>query len=318
MAKNKQAIFLMGPTASGKTALALSLAKIFPIEIISVDSALIYRDLNIGSAKPTLTELAAVPHHLIDILSPLQNYSVADFLTDCNCAIDEIYSRGKLPVLVGGTMMYFNALMNGISKLPEADYELRAKLELEFAEFGNQIMHERLMVLDPASAAKIEVNDTQRIERALEVCYLTGKPMSQVQTESKLAGIVDCDYLPLAIVPSNRALLHQRINLRFDQMLADGFIKEVRQLQLNYPELTAKHNSMRMVGYSQAWNFLVDNLTELEMVEQGKAATRQLAKRQITWLRSMECVAIDDPQLDTSKLLAEATKLIEQWMHIKS
>jgi tRNA A37 N6-isopentenylltransferase MiaA len=196
--------------------------------------------------------------------------------------------------------------------------ELRAKLELEFAEFGNQIMHERLMVLDPASAAKIEVNDTQRIERALEVCYLTGKPMSQVQTESKLAGIVDCDYLPLAIVPSNRALLHQRINLRFDQMLADGFIKEVRQLQLNYPELTAKHNSMRMVGYSQAWNFLVDNLTELEMVEQGKAATRQLAKRQITWLRSMECVAIDDPQLDTSKLLAEATKLIEQWMHIKS
>ncbi len=318
MVKNKQAVFLMGPTASGKTALALSLAKIFPIEIISVDSALIYRDLDIGSAKPTAEELAAVPHHLIDILSPLQNYSVADFLTDCNRAIGEICSRGKLPVLVGGTMMYFNALMNGISKLPEADYQLRAKLESEFTEFGNQIMHERLVALDPISAAKIEVNDTQRIERALEVCYLTGRPMSQVQTESKLAGIVDCDYLPLAIVPSNRALLHQRINLRFDQMLADGFIEEVRQLQLNYSELSAKHNSMRMVGYSQAWNFLAGNLTELEMVEQGKAATRQLAKRQITWLRSMECVAIDEPELDASKLLAETTKLIEKWMRIRS
>lgn len=316
MVKNKQAIFLMGPTASGKTALALSLAKIFPIEIISVDSALIYRDLNIGSAKPTPGELAAVPHYLIDILSPLQNYSVADFLSDCNCAIGEICSRGKLPVLVGGTMMYFNALMNGISKLPEADYRLRAKLELEFNKFGNQIMHERLIALDPVSAAKIEVNDTQRIERALEVCYLTGKPMSQVQTESKLAGIVDCDYLPLAIVPSNRALLHQRINQRFDKMLADGFIEEVRQLKLSYPELTARHNSMRMVGYSQAWNFLAGNLTELEMTEQGKAATRQLAKRQITWLRSMECVAIDDPELDANNLLAQAIELIKQWIRV--
>ncbi len=316
MVKNKQAIFLMGPTASGKTALALSLAKIFPIEVISVDSALIYRDLNIGSAKPTDEELAAVPHHLIDILSPLQNYSVADFLSDCNRAIGEICSRGKLPVLVGGTMMYFNALMNGISKLPEADYELRAKLELEFNKFGNQIMHERLIALDPVSAAKIEVNDTQRIERALEVCYLTGKPMSQVQTESKLAGIVDCDYLPLAIVPSNRALLHQRINQRFDKMLADGFIEEVRQIKLSYPELTARYNSMRMVGYSQAWNFLAGNLTELEMTEQGKAATRQLAKRQITWLRSMECVAIDDPELDANNLLAQAIELIKQWIRV--
>ncbi|RTL09926.1 MAG: tRNA (adenosine(37)-N6)-dimethylallyltransferase MiaA [Neisseriaceae bacterium] len=313
MAKNKQAIFLMGPTASGKTALALSLAKIYPVEIISVDSALIYRDLNIGSAKPTLTELAAVPHHLIDILSPLQNYSVADFLTDCNRAINEISSRGKLPVLVGGTMMYFNALINGISKLPEADYELRAKLELEFNKLGNQVMHERLASLDPASAAKIEVNDTQRIERALEVCYLTGKPMSQVQTESRLAGLIDCDYLPLAIVPSNRALLHQRINLRFEQMLTDGFIEEVRQLQLNYPELTAKHNSMRMVGYSQVWDFLAGNLTEFEMLEQGKAATRQLAKRQITWLRSMECVAIDDSELDEGSLLAQTLRLIDSW-----
>lgn len=316
MVKNKQAIFLMGPTASGKTALALSLAKIFPIEIISVDSALIYRDLDIGSAKPTPGELVAVPHHLIDILSPLQNYSVADFLSDCNRKIGEICSRGKLPVLVGGTMMYFNALMNGISKLPEADYELRAKLELEFNKFGNQIMHERLIALDPVSAAKIEVNDTQRIERALEVCYLTGKPMSQVQTESKLAGIVDCDYLPLAIVPSNRALLHQRINQRFDKMLADGFIEEVRQLKLSYPELTARHNSMRMVGYSQAWNFLAGNLTEVEMTEQGKAATRQLAKRQITWLRSMECVAIDDPELDADNLLAQAIELIKQWIRV--
>ncbi len=297
-----KAIFLMGPTAVGKTELALRLGAHYPIEIISVDSALIYRDLNIGSAKPTAEEMARVPHHLIDILSPLDNYSVADFLRACNQEITAINQRGNLPILVGGTMMYYNALINGISQLPEADSSLREQLTLEFQQVGNLAMHQRLVELDPICATKIKPNDVQRVQRALEVCILTGKPMSLAQQEHKLPGLINCDYLSLAIIPTNRELLHQRINLRFEQMLQQGFINEVVQLQLKYPNLSAEHNSMRCVGYRQVWDYLAGTIDLTQLREQGMAATRQLAKRQITWLRSMNVIAIDDPALELANL----------------
>lgn len=292
----------MGPTAVGKTELALRLGAHYPIEIISVDSALIYRDLNIGSAKPTAEEMARVPHHLIDILSPLDNYSVADFLRTCNQEITAINQRGNLPILVGGTMMYYNALINGISQLPEADSSLREQLTLEFQQVGNLSMHQRLVELDPICAAKIEANDVQRVQRALEVCILTGKPMSVAQQEHKLPGLINCNYLPLAIIPTNRELLHQRINFRFEQMLNQGFINEVMQLQLKYPNLSAEHNSMRCVGYRQVWEYLAGVIDLTQLREHGMAATRQLAKRQITWLRSMKVIGLDDHRLELANL----------------
>lgn len=306
-------IFIAGPTAVGKTEIALRMAKYFKIEIISVDSALIYQDLNIGSAKPSLEELDRVPHHLIDILSPLENYSVMEFIRDTNQAITQIIARGNLPVLVGGTMMYYNALINGISKLPEADYDLRKSLDRDFAQFGNQVMHERLKQLDELSAAKIAINDTQRIQRALEVCILTGKSMSAAQDESWLPGLVNCEYLPLAIVPANRQLLHERINLRFAKMLEHGFIDEVRNLQQKYPTLSAEHNSMRTVGYRQVWNYLAGAADYNTMLNEGQAATRQLAKRQITWLRSMKLCAIDDLELNLDVLEQKAMHEIERF-----
>lgn len=312
---NKRAILLMGPTAAGKTAIALSLANHLPIEIISVDSALIYRGLNIGSAKPSLSELSQVPHHLIDILSPLENYSVADFLKDCNQCISDICGRGKLPVLTGGTMMYFNALVNGISELPEANPEIRQQLEVDFDKNGNLSMHQRLMALDPSSAAKINPNDRQRIERALEVYYICGKPMSIMQKEKWIPGLSDCEYLSLGIMPTNRELLHQRINQRFDSMLEMGIIDEVANLRLQYPELTDKHNSMRTVGYSQVWSYLEGIIDYESLRMEGMAATRQLAKRQLTWLRSLPLQVIDDPQLNQDILLQKTLDLISSWIY---
>lgn len=312
---NKRAILLMGPTAAGKTAIALGLANHLPIEIISVDSALIYRGLDIGSAKPSLSELSQVPHHLIDILSPLESYSVADFLKDCNQCISDICERGKLPVLTGGTMMYFNALINGISELPEANPEIRQQLEIDFNKNGNLFMHQRLMVLDPVSAAKINPNDRQRIERALEVYYICGKPMSIMQKEKWIPGLLDCEYLSLGIMPTNRELLHQRINQRFDSMLEMGIIDEVANLRLRYPELTDKHNSMRTVGYSQVWSYLEGIIDYESLRMEGMAATRQLAKRQLTWLRSLPLQVIDDPQLNQDILLQKALDLISSWIY---
>lgn len=312
---NKRAILLMGPTAAGKTAIALSLANHLPIEIISVDSALIYRGLDIGSAKPSLSELSQVPHHLIDILSPLENYSVADFLKGCNQCISDICGRGKLPVLTGGTMMYFNALINGISELPEANPEIRQQLEIDFDKNGNLFMHQRLMALDPVSAAKINPNDRQRIERALEVYYICGKPMSIMQKEKWIPGLLDCEYLSLGIMPTNRELLHQRINQRFDLMLKTGLIDEVTNLRLRYPELTDKHNSMRTVGYSQVWSYLEGIIDYEGLRMEGMAATRQLAKRQLTWLRSLPLQVIDDPQLNQDILLQKALDLISSWIY---
>lgn len=309
-----KAIFLAGPTAVGKTELALRLAQRFPLEIISVDSALIYRGLNIGSAKPTLAEMAQVPHHLIDILSPLENYSVAEFLQDCNQAISEINQRGKLPLLVGGTMMYYNALVNGISQLPAANPELRAQLSDELVRYGNAVLHQRLLELDPISAAKIEINDTQRLQRALEVCLLTGKPMSLVQQETKQAGLVNCQSLPLAIVPQDREIIHQRINSRFIKMLENGFIQEVQSLQHKYPQLTGDHNSMRSVGYRQVWQYLAGEFDLNELTLQGQAATRQLAKRQITWLRSMPLIKIDDEALDLDRIEQQLIKQVDRFI----
>lgn len=311
--KKNRAIFLCGPTASGKTALGLELAEHLPIEIISVDSALIYQHLDIGSAKPSKDELQQVPHHLIDIITPLQTYSVMEFLKDCNQKISEINARGKIPLLLGGTMMYYNALIKGISVLPEADMSLRHQLDLDFAKFGNLHMHQRLVTLDPISAAKISPQDKQRIQRALEVCILTGKSMSDAQKDSHLDGLVACDYLPLAIVPENRALLHERINQRFAKMLAAGFIDEVKFLRELYPELTANHNSMRCVGYRQVWDYLDNRLTYDEMLSAGQSATRQLAKRQITWLRSMEVIPLDDEGLRQEKLKEKIIKLVDEF-----
>lgn len=311
--KQNRAVFLCGPTASGKTSLGLELATHLPIEIISVDSALIYQHLDIGSAKPSKDELALVPHHLIDIITPLQSYSVMEFLKDCNQKIREVNARGKLPLLLGGTMMYYNALMKGISILPEADINLRNQLDLDFSKFGNEYMHAKLMALDPQCAAKISSQDKQRIQRALEVCILTGKSMSVAQSESHIDGLIDCDYLPLAIIPANRGLLHERINQRFESMLTSGFIDEVKLLRQLYPELTAQHNSMRCVGYRQVWDYLDNQLTYDEMLYAGQSATRQLAKRQITWLRSMDVVAIDDEELCQAKLKEKFIKLVGEF-----
>lgn len=308
------AIFLCGPTAVGKTDIALRLSKQYPLEIISVDSALIYKDMNIGTAKPSQQELSQVPHHLIDIISPLENYSVMEFIKDCNNSIIEINNRGKIPILVGGTMMYYNALINGISQLPEADPDLRKQLDDDFVKYGTLAMHNKLSKLDSFTASKISPQDKQRIQRALEVCILTNKPMSIAQEDCRLPGLINCKYHPLAIVPSNRAMLHERINLRFDKMLQTGFIEEVEQLKLSYPELTPEHNSMRCVGYKQVWSYLCGQLNYEGLLDAGKAATRQLAKRQVTWLRSMPIIQVDEDKLDINILESKISNLINGFL----
>ena len=290
----------MGPTATGKTDLALQLADEYPIEIISVDSGLIYRDMNIGTAKPSIDELSKVPHHLIDIVSPLETYSVANFINDAVRLIPEIISRGRLPVLVGGTMMYYNGLLNGISKLPEADVKIRQDIEDEAKLGGWEALHSKLKEIDATAAAKISPSDKQRISRALEVYYITGKPLSKMQAESNinLAKDKNIKFLPLAILPNNRQILHDRIAKRFQTMLDNGFIEEVEQLIQKYPTLNMNHSSMRSVGYYQVWQYLDGDIKSIdELYELGVAATRQLAKRQITWLRSMDIINLDTDNL---------------------
>ena len=287
------AIFLMGPTASGKTASAIALIEAgLPVELISVDSALVFRDMDIGTAKPDAETLARAPHHLIDIISPIEAYSAAQFRTDALRLMADITARGRLPVLVGGTMLYFNTLQHGIHDLPQADPALRLQLEAEAATIGWPAMHARLAVLDPVTAARLKPNDSQRIGRALEVCLLAGKPMSALLAESTLEPLPYA-ITKLALVPSDRAVLHDRIAQRFDQMLQQGLIDEVRRLRERYvlhPELP----SMRCVGYRQTWEYLDGLISQAELREKGIAATRQLAKRQLTWLRGMEdCDEID-------------------------
>ena len=282
------AVAIMGPTASGKTGAALEIARRRPCEIISVDSALVYRGMDIGTAKPTADELAAVPHHLIDIIDPADSYSVMQFRADALRLVDEISRRGALPLLVGGTMLYFKALRDGLDTLPPADPALRSALDREAAELGVPALHARLAVLDPPTAARLKPNDSQRIQRALEIISLTGQPMSALLAQAAPAPL-PFTLLPIALEPSDRAVLHQRIATRFDAMLdrADGgLLAEVRRLR-ERGDLHPGLPSMRCVGYRQAWEYLDGQIDRATLRDKGIAATRQLAKRQLTWLRSM-------------------------------
>ena len=285
----------MGPTASGKTGAALEIARNRPCEIISVDSALVYRGMDIGTAKPTADELAAVPHHLIDILDPADSYSVMQFREDALRLVAEITRRGALPLLVGGTMLYFKALRDGLDALPPADPALRAQLDREAAELGMPALHARLAELDPPTAARLKPNDSQRIQRALEIIHLSGQPMSQLLAQAVHAP-VPLRVLPIALEPTDRAVLHHRIAERFDAMLdrADGgLLAEVRRLR-ERGDLHPGLPSMRCVGYRQAWEYLDGQIDRATLRDKGIAATRQLAKRQLTWLRSMpDRVVID-------------------------
>ncbi|WP_346400368.1 tRNA (adenosine(37)-N6)-dimethylallyltransferase MiaA [Pseudomonas syringae] len=290
------AIFLMGPTAAGKTDLAIELTKVLPCELISVDSALVYRGMDIGTAKPSKTQLAEHPHRLIDILDPAQSYSAADFRSDALAAMAEITARGNIPLLVGGTMLYFKALLDGLADMPAADAQVRAQLEADAQAFGWQTLHDQLAVVDPVSAARIHPNDPQRLIRALEVYRVSGMSMTahreQQTAQSTEAAASGRQQLPytvanLAIAPADRKVLHQRIALRFEQMLDQGFLDEVLALR-SRGDLHSGLPSIRAVGYRQVWDHLDGKLTRDEMQERGIIATRQLAKRQFTWLRSWE------------------------------
>ncbi|WP_339491208.1 tRNA (adenosine(37)-N6)-dimethylallyltransferase MiaA [Pseudomonas sp. EA_15y_Pfl2_R67] len=288
------AIFLMGPTAAGKTDLAIELTKVLPCELISVDSALVYRGMDIGTAKPSKELLAEFPHRLIDILDPAEAYSAADFRRDALQAMAEITARGKIPLLVGGTMLYYKALVEGLADMPAADPEVRAQIEEEAARLGWQALHEQLAVIDPESAARIHPNDPQRLSRALEVYRVSGQSMTVLRqrqsaqsTEAAASGLQQLPYTVanLAIAPANRQVLHRRIEQRFTLMLEQGFIDEVVALR-ERSDLHAGLPSIRAVGYRQVWDCLDGKLTSAEMQERGIIATRQLAKRQFTWLRS--------------------------------
>ena len=285
------AIFLMGPTASGKTALAVSLVERFPLEIISVDSALVYRGMDIGTAKPDAATLARAPHHLLDIRDPSETYSAAAFCDDARRLMADIVARGKVPLLAGGTMLYFRALLRGLDELPRADPVLRQKLENDAANRGWPALHTDLAQVDPITAARLAPNDSQRIGRALEIFQLSGVPMSALLDKAHTS--LPYRVLQLALIPSDRAVLHQRIAARFDAMLAEGLIDEVETLRRTH-ELTADLPAMRAVGYRQAWAYLDGEIDRNALREQGIAATRQLAKRQLTWLRSWpDAVALD-------------------------
>ncbi len=291
------ALLLMGPTASGKTAVALELAAQLPVDIISVDSALVFRDMDIGTAKPDRATLARFPHRLVDILSPEEAYSAARFREDALAAMGESVARGRIPLLVGGTMLYFKALRQGLSDLPQADPALRAALEAEGRERGWPALHRELARLDPATAARLHPTDPQRIQRALEIIRLTGRPMSALLAEQRPAPL-PYRLLPLALAPTDRAVLHQRIADRFQTMLAAGFMEEMAMLRAKY-QLHGDLPAMRCVGYRQAWEVLEGLAPAGELADRGIFATRQLAKRQITWLRAdptaevFDCLAPD-------------------------
>ena len=288
-----KAIFLMGPTASGKTNAAISLLQDYPVELISVDSALVYEGMDIGTAKPDAETLKIAPHHLIDLIPPTEAYSAANFRTDALALMSDITARGKVPLLVGGTMLYFKALESGLGNLPEANQAIRDKLDLEAEAVGWPAMHQKLASIDPETAVRLMPNDMQRIQRALEVYEVSGETMTALyakQTNEPLPYHV----LKLALVPSDRKVLHQRIALRFEQMLADGFINEVKNMLVQYPNLTADSTSMRCVGYRQALMYLNGEYDDVELQDRGIFATRQLAKRQLTWLRGMDDVQTVD------------------------
>lgn len=283
----------MGPTASGKTELAVALVKQFPMDIISVDSALVYKGMDIGSAKPEAEVLAEAPHRLIDFIDPADSYSAAQFREDALHEIEDISTHGRIPLLVGGTMLYFRALLDGLSELPSADESIRVKLDAEAAEIGWRGMHKRLAEVDPLAAKRIHPNDPQRIQRALEVFEISGISMTQWQQQAKQQAVLPYRVIKLALIPSDRQYLHQIIARRFQHMLEAGFVEEVRRLY-ERGDLDLNKPSMRAVGYRQVWEYLAGSLTYDEMIERGIIATRQLAKRQHTWLRSEQDLMIFD------------------------
>lgn len=299
------ALFLMGPTASGKTALACELSDRFPLDLVSVDSALVYRGMDIGTAKPDAATLARYPHALINVRDPAHPYSAADFCTDVRPVMERISARGRVPLLVGGTGLYFRALQQGLSDLPDADPALRARLFAEAQQIGWPAMHARLATLDSAAAARIGCNDAQRVQRALEVIELTGRPLSELQRRG--AQRFPWRVLKLALLPEDRGPLHARIAQRFDAMLAEGFLDEVRHLR-SQPELHADLPAIRAVGYRQAWEHLDGVTGAATFRDRAIFATRQLAKRQITWLRSDVGARLFDP--DAAPLLARAVDAV--------
>ena len=283
MTKRRSAVLLMGPTGSGKSDLAARLAEQLPFEIISVDSALVYRGMDIGTAKPSLSTRERIPHHLIDIRDPAAGYSVGEFLLDVQQAMLEIWSRGRQPLLVGGTMMYFHALTEGIADLPEANSRVRAEIDARAAEVGWAAVHQELAAVDPVAAARIHSNDPQRIQRALEVHRITGETITKLQ-QVRVSVFADVNVIEFALAPLERGELHTKIELRFKAMLEAGFVEEVRKLY-ERGDLSPEHPSMRAVGYRQLWRYLTGQCALNEAENQAIAATRQLAKRQFTWLR---------------------------------
>ncbi|SET18857.1 tRNA (adenosine(37)-N6)-dimethylallyltransferase MiaA [Thalassotalea agarivorans] len=308
MAKTKlpPVVTIMGPTASGKTALAMQLYDQLPCEIVSVDSALVYKGMDIGTAKPTQEELAQYPHQLIDLIDPLESYSAAEFCKDALAQIARIRSQGKVPILVGGTMMYFKSLIDGISNLPEANAAVRAEIEQEAKDKGWPAMHELLASFDAESAERIHPNDPQRLTRAIEVFRVSGHTLSQLIQEK--GDKVDGDVLQFALIPNDRKVLHDRIELRFDQMIAQNFEQEVVKLKAR-GDLHLDLPSIRCVGYRQMWQYLDGEFDHEEMIFRGVCATRQLAKRQLTWLRSW-------PNVHTLKM--EASDNLQQILNAMS
>jgi tRNA dimethylallyltransferase len=283
-AAKRIAFALLGPTASGKSRLAMQIAAEHRVEIISIDSAQVYRGMDIGTAKPSAEERRAVPHHLLDLLDPTERYSAGRFRDDAIRTVVEIHARGRIPLLVGGTMLYYRALSQGLDELPPADLEIRARIDLEASKRGWPALHAELAELDPKTAARLKPGDAQRIQRALEVHRLTGKPISEFQIQSK--SNLPFQLKAFSLIPEDRSALHERIAGRFDAMLKAGLVEELKALRRIF-RLNAELPSMRCVGYRQVWEFLEGKSSEKELRETGIAATRQLAKRQLTWLRSL-------------------------------
>ena len=305
------AILIMGPTASGKTAVAMARADRFPGELISVDSAQVFIDMDVGTAKPDRATLARYPHRLIDIITPEQSYSAARFCHDALAAMAEITAAGKVPLLVGGTMLYFRALLHGLADLPQADTALRAEIDAEAAAEGWPAMHAKLAQLDPSTAARLHPTDSQRLQRALEICRLSGRPMSELLSESEQQK-PPYDFLSIGLLPSDRAVLHARIARRFDEMLLAGLDDELRMLRQKY-DLHPTLPAMRCVGYRQAWEAQEGTIPRMELRDRGIFATRQLAKRQITWLsNSFEAEHFDclDPAL-TGRIAARTEAFLK-------
>ena len=303
-----KAILLMGPTASGKTAVAMELARRFPVELVSVDSAQVFRDMNVGTAKPDVATLKEFPHHLIDLISPEEAYSAARFRHDALAAMNDISTRGKIPLLVGGTMLYFKALLEGLAELPQACPKTRMDIDLQADAQGWPAVHAELAKVDPITAARLHPTDAQRVQRALEVFRLSGRPMSALLAEGQ-EQTPTYNYLSIGLLPSDRSVLHARIAERFDTMLAAGLEDEVSLLRHKY-KLTLDLPSMRCVGYRQVWEVQDGIIPRKEMRDRGIYATRQLAKRQITWLgntlkpETFDCLAMDLHQQIENRVLA--------------